>query len=192
MRFTSFQFTYTGKVTVCQCFILNGGNQTPGMHFTHFHYIKWPISHCTTLRQIIPAAPVSLSVSWISGLSGLLWCIGSLPLHAYLSFFLSLFTLSLTQPPLCLSVSFLPYASHSNLLFPNNHPCLSLFLSVSVLCLSFLSSAATNWVLPPSESSDLSVHGISAIQMSGRSQFGSHCVLAIILAMSLSLSPSLL
>lgn len=46
-----------------------------------------PTSHCSTGRPIIPAAPVSLSVSWISGLSGSLWCMGSFLLLPCLSFF---------------------------------------------------------------------------------------------------------
>lgn len=48
---------------------------------------------------------------------------------------------------------------------------LSIFRSPS-LC--SVSSTSTNWVLPPSESSNLSVHGISVVQMAGSSQCGTH------------------
>ena len=71
-------------------------------------------------------------------------------------------------------------------------PILPFFFYLTILPLSSLSSAATNSVLPPSESSNLSVHSISANQMSGCTQFGSHSVLVIILVVSLFLSPSLL
>lgn len=53
-----------------------------------------------------------------------------------------------------------------------------------MLCLSSLSSTATNWVLPSSETSNLSVHGMSAIQVAESSHFESYCVFTIILAMS--------
>lgn len=71
-------------------------------------------------------------------------------------------------------------------------PILPFFFYLIILRLSSLSSAAINSVLPPSESSNLSVHSIRANQMSGCSQFGSHSVLVIILVVSLFLSPSLL
>lgn len=127
-----------------------------------------------------------VSVSWISGLSGSLWSIGSLPLPAYLSFFLSLFSPYSAFLSVVLSLSlFLSPLCFPCYIFP--HPSISPSLSQC-----FVSSAATNWVLPPSESSNLSVHGLSANQVAGSSQFGSHCVLAVILAVSLSLSPPLL
>lgn len=144
----------------------------PGMHFTHFQY-KCPHPAAPLGRQIIPAAPVSLSVSWISGLSGMLWCIGSLPLPNYLSFFLSLSSLLRSLSLLCLSVSFL------------SPPCLPLDPSFSIqpslsLSLSLCDVSPPSLLLPliessPSESCNLSVHGVSAIQMSGSSRFWSLC-----------------
>lgn len=143
MRFTTIWFTC--KVTVCQCFILGRGNQTLGVHFAHFHYIKWPTSRCTTRRQIIPAAPVSLSVSWISGLSGSQWCMGALPLPAYLFLSFSLSPLLHSLSLLWFYVSgyfILTYASRSALLFP------SIFLSL-LLC----SVSLPSLLLPLIESS---------------------------------------
>lgn len=142
------------------------GNPNPSAYIsTHFHYIKWLTAHCSSQRQIIPAAPVSLVCQldkWPVRVAVMYWLPPSAP-------WLPLAAHSLSLLAVCLCFFYFFILMLPSLLLYFHSSC----LSISLLHLS--SSAATNWVLPSSGSSNLSVHGISAVQMAGSSQFGFFC-----------------
>lgn len=106
----------------------------------------------------------------------------SLTPSAKISLFLQSFTHSLL-PSFCLP----PF-----LFYPSSSISPSLCMSLCCICLVSLLLQLIESSLPPSESCNLTVHGVSATQISCGFQFWSCCVLTIILAMSRSLSPSLL
>lgn len=109
----------TPKVTARQCFLSSVVVIKLGvMRSTHFHYIKWPVSRCSTQRRIIPASAGSLSVSWISGLSGIaVIYLPSPSAFPLLSYSLQAFTHSLLSLSPTVSLLVFHFSCHPSLFF---------------------------------------------------------------------------